>query len=290
MKKNIILKISFILFLAFSLNAGVTKVVVSQDFEDESIFQWGQAFDLTGIGDGTTSAGLWKNYTLAGNWTPKVYYDNSPFSEGKQCVNSVRGSKYGSGCVLGYRTNDSVSGNFISQISLLVTQPQCQFSLYLVDASKPTSTTGVGIAFYSGTLHLYDNKVWKPRSSGVALGEWFKLTIVGNTYSGTYSAYVDFGSWQGDLGNASFDVTGLQNVAGLQVMPWVAGYEVYLDDFNLMEGSLPLSSCSDINILGFGSKKDFNNDCYVNFKDFAVLSEDWLSCMDPADAECITLW
>lgn len=31
---------------------------------------------------------------------------------------------------------------------------------------------------------------------------------------------------------------------------------------------------------------DLNNDCYVNFLDFAVLANDWLKCNDPADNVC----
>jgi hypothetical protein len=31
---------------------------------------------------------------------------------------------------------------------------------------------------------------------------------------------------------------------------------------------------------------DFNSDCYVNFKDFAVFSADWLKCGNPYDPNC----
>jgi hypothetical protein len=31
---------------------------------------------------------------------------------------------------------------------------------------------------------------------------------------------------------------------------------------------------------------DFNNDCYVNFKDFAIFSVDWLNCGNPYDPNC----
>jgi len=32
---------------------------------------------------------------------------------------------------------------------------------------------------------------------------------------------------------------------------------------------------------------DLNHDCYVDFRDFAIFSGDWLSCIDPTDANCL---
>ena len=33
-------------------------------------------------------------------------------------------------------------------------------------------------------------------------------------------------------------------------------------------------------------KSDFNHDCYVDFKDFAVFAQAWLTCYEPQDPEC----
>jgi hypothetical protein len=46
-----------------------------------------------------------------------------------------------------------------------------------------------------------------------------------------------------------------------------------LANFNLV--SLP-------NLLG-----DINDDCKVNFADFAVIAGSWLDCTEPADANCV---
>ena len=35
---------------------------------------------------------------------------------------------------------------------------------------------------------------------------------------------------------------------------------------------------------------DLNKDCYVNFGDLAVLAEEWLRCVDPANTSCETPW
>jgi hypothetical protein len=35
------------------------------------------------------------------------------------------------------------------------------------------------------------------------------------------------------------------------------------------------------------SQVDLNNDCYVDFKDFATLAEDWLKCTDPEELGCV---
>jgi len=32
---------------------------------------------------------------------------------------------------------------------------------------------------------------------------------------------------------------------------------------------------------------DLNNDCYVNFADFAILAGRWLDCTEPTDADCV---
>ena len=39
-----------------------------------------------------------------------------------------------------------------------------------------------------------------------------------------------------------------------------------------------------------GVGADLNGDCVVNFSDFAVLSQDWLKCMDPIIASCEKPW
>lgn len=46
------------------------------------------------------------------------------------------------------------------------------------------------------------------------------------------------------------------------------------------------SSCFETIMLGNGSDKDFNEDCVINFKDFAMLAGEWLDCYDPNTINC----
>jgi hypothetical protein len=41
---------------------------------------------------------------------------------------------------------------------------------------------------------------------------------------------------------------------------------------------------------GYYTKSDLNKDCYIDFNDFVLLSEQWLICNDPEDVLCIQNW
>ena len=49
-------------------------------------------------------------------------------------------------------------------------------------------------------------------------------------------------------------------------------------------------SCATVIDAGLGLDSDFNEDCYVNLKDFAYFAKDWARCMDPNDPNCETPW
>ena len=46
--------------------------------------------------------------------------------------------------------------------------------------------------------------------------------------------------------------------------------------------------CGDSNTVFMNA--DLNRDCYVDFKDFAMLASEWLKCSDPANSECSQYW
>jgi hypothetical protein len=60
-------------------------------------------------------------------------------------------------------------------------------------------------------------------------------------------------------------------------------WDLYVDDATGLEAQIDTQSCNDLNIY---LPSDFNHDCYVNFLDFAVFSENWLTCNDPQNPAC----
>jgi hypothetical protein len=74
-------------------------------------------------------------------------------------------------------------------------------------------------------------------------------------------------------------------------MPNVWGDPVKSQDFRALRAWLnPPVDCAGVVDMDFNGKFDFNNDCYVNFADFADFAENWLSCTNPVDSNCSTPW
>jgi len=47
-----------------------------------------------------------------------------------------------------------------------------------------------------------------------------------------------------------------------------------------------LPDCNAVYKYGFEYAGDFNRDCKVDFKDLAMMTEQWLSCIDPNEDNC----
>jgi hypothetical protein len=87
------------------------------------------------------------------------------------------------------------------------------------------------------------------------------------------------------LGNSGFTVSELRRVDH-----WLGAAEIsdsnivwseYLDKAELFKGAIELV-CGD-----WGYKRaDLNQDCTVDFRDFAIFAEDWLQCTMPDDPQC----
>ena len=62
----------------------------------------------------------------------------------------------------------------------------------------------------------------------------------------------------------------------------------------VLEGDIedcpPLTNCTQVWANGFGLDADFNEDCRVDFLDFAEFCQYWLVCNDPKDGSCISNW
>ena len=52
----------------------------------------------------------------------------------------------------------------------------------------------------------------------------------------------------------------------------------------------PPQNCEEALGAGYSVTGDFNNDCYVNFADFAFIAGKWLNCIDPTDENCEHPW
>lgn len=67
---------------------------------------------------------------------------------------------------------------------------------------------------------------------------------------------------------------------------------IYLETVGLSEVrffTVP-QNCAEAIADGYDSAADANLDCYVDLRDFALLSQDWLQCMDPVDTACLHPW
>jgi len=51
-------------------------------------------------------------------------------------------------------------------------------------------------------------------------------------------------------------------------------------------GDLDMPDCDAVYKYGFEYTSDLNGDCKVDYKDLAVISEEWLSCIDPNENNC----
>jgi hypothetical protein len=49
----------------------------------------------------------------------------------------------------------------------------------------------------------------------------------------------------------------------------------------LLAGTVSAEYNCDVNLMG-----DFNHDCCVNFADFAIFAQNWLTCNDPQNPVC----
>lgn len=46
------------------------------------------------------------------------------------------------------------------------------------------------------------------------------------------------------------------------------------------------NSCEEVDYYGWSLRSDVHRDCYVDFRDYAVLTDDWQRCNDPNNADC----
>lgn len=57
--------------------------------------------------------------------------------------------------------------------------------------------------------------------------------------------------------------------------------DVYFDNIKVTKGDLTPATCEEAIYIGLGAEADLNEDCTVNFADFAEFAGKWLDCIDP---------
>lgn len=124
-------------------------------------------------------------------------------------------------------------------------------------------------------------------SDGVALGDYYvaayepnepieiRLSVNGSDVSATVthmnsSETIEFTTTVTEPGSPGF---------GGQITYEDEGAKAYFDNFRVTG-----LSCGDPGTLTL--KGDVNDDCYVDFEDFAALALNWMKCTDPSDAGC----
>ncbi|MCD4831977.1 MAG: hypothetical protein K8R02_09290 [Anaerohalosphaeraceae bacterium] len=125
------------------------------------------------------------------------------------------------------------------------------------------------------------SKIAKTLLSNYNAGSWYGFEAELNFVNKTFDVKVR------ELGESKWEgmVDGyLRNADISDSFDWIqckvdqTGANGYWDDFEVS-----LYGCG-----GYGYKEgDFNQDCYVDFKDFAAFSQDWVECSDPNDANCV---
>jgi len=145
------------------------------------------------------------------------------------------------------------------------------------DGHDPNTDPPLVVEFYlDGALlssRLYDPI--DPNITGI-LGPEFREFLIGaggnsdNIYNDFYGAFDEFAIYSKVL---PVDRVIAHYQQGLATESWV-----------------PVGNCEGIFKYGWNLPGDYNADCYVNFKDFAYLSNNWLRCIEPNDANCEKPW
>ncbi|MBN1435833.1 MAG: hypothetical protein JW936_02055 [Sedimentisphaerales bacterium] len=128
--------------------------------------------------------------------------------------------------------------------------------------------------------------------------KWFEFKFVVDMDAGTASAYwrdVDDVTKQ-PIGGGGWTLIG--NFPGPIPFDTLNAFVFALNDYaridNVTSGfegedRVP-EDCSVVIQAGYGLGNDFNSDCAVGLPDLAVLSADWLRCVEPGEAGCETPW
>jgi hypothetical protein len=135
---------------------------------------------------------------------------------------------------------------------------------------------------------FFDDGNWQPQTdSGVLIpGQWQHICLVEN--GNRHSIYVD--------GNLKYSMTGpygehpdsLINLGGSYGGGW--NTSTVVDDLKIFNYAFDANLVQQIMTKGYVCQNlpigDINGDCLIDFKDFAVLAENWFACNRYPETEC----
>ena len=132
----------------------------------------------------------------------------------------------------------------------------------------------------------------------VIVNAWYEMNVevendgIGNwSWLGLYRAHngSDWGPWE-SMGSGTCP-TGFtpSTVVTRGIWTYDETVDAAIDDVSLLAITDP-TVCSEAIAQGHGMAGDVNNDCYVDLKDIAVIAQDWLRCINPADSGCASPW
>ncbi|MEN6385277.1 MAG: hypothetical protein ABFD79_08750 [Phycisphaerales bacterium] len=284
------MKFSFYFFCVFYPVLVNAAAVLEQNFEDSTFFLINQSICMEGVGDGNDVTGLWKGEGSVGDLLPTVVNENSTFSYGEQSILISRISSGGG--ILGKRTNNILQEHYEAEFSFkpvgsFTGDKSVQFGIYLADSENYYEPI---VAYMSGLLYTNDNGGWGAKTSMVVPDNWYRIKLKGSLVTGLYNAYIDFGAINGWRGWQLLAIdqkhTDLKNIAGIFFSPWTSNHSLFIDDIKI-SGDIQLAvSCSEMSEMKINLAADLNRDCKIDFKDMAILANNWLKCKDPANQEC----
>ena len=117
--------------------------------------------------------------------------------------------------------------------------------------------------------------------TGVAYntGVWYHLGWEMNPPTSTFDLYISTGAFTTPAASGSYSSIVGAWVGTMYFSSWSSSPEYYIDDVNIVGDLTPTPVCGDVDHpypVG-----DFDQDCYVDFVDLAVITLNWLDCTDP---------
>lgn len=248
-----------------SIGGPNARVLIDQDFDDAGVFVANSTLNLSGVGNSSNTAGLWRQ-GLSG--PGGVVQAGKSYSPG-QSISTVR-TAFGEGQVLGFVdnargiTSDLIETSF--RFSRSTATSGSSFRLgYKEDLASFNNIEACGVDInIDGTINVVDGHQPIQILAGVDGGTWHAIKMLVDPTTRTYDVY-----YSADASDASFELlysdavipTLFSEGGSINCMGWFpqgSGGTVYFDDAYLATGILASE--------GVGG--DFNNDNDVDGADF----------------------
>jgi len=278
-------------------------VLIDQDFDDTSTFVAGTNLDTTGVGNASTSVGLWQS----SNTTPGAEVSTAEYTSAGQSLRSGRIS-------LAYDT-----GRFVATWDPPLTGGQFEVSASMKrsDASGVQYTASdaeliVGTAHANAIVNMYgyigdytiglraswDNKLYVrdnfvETDTGFTTDDgWHDYKFVIDLDALTYDVYMDETTLVYDDAVINTGFLRLSGLPDLYVNCFTSGAQYttgkyYVDDVFVSDDTGPFV-CGDPGTVY--DEFDFNEDCQVDGSDLAEIVAQWLWCTDPENSDCDQYW